>query len=217
MRRIKVPEGIVILLLFIVFLGCSPATQYISQLTDQDPKTRGAAAEALGYMGGDAVLAVDKLIHIVRRDTDLEVRRLAVDALGMIQPTMTAELCDAFIIAMNDEDIHLRRAGVIAISRFSNFPPNIITMLQKHLNDPDRLVRELVMSTFERIGGLGLRTLIRACKDPDDQMRLGAIVTLGRLGEYAAPAIDILKDIEQNDGNSDVKKAATEALRVISQ
>ncbi len=209
--------GIIIPSLLIIYFGCTPAAEYLSQLDSQDPQLRGEAALALGLMGSRGMPAVDKLIHIVRRDSDLEVRRLAVDALGMIQPTMTAELCDAFVIALNDEDIHLRRAAVIAIGRFSNFPPNIITMLQKHLNDEDRLVRELVMSTFERIGHLGLRSLIRACKDPDDQMRLGAIVTLGRLGEYAQPAVNVLKDIEANDQNSDVKKAAKEALRVITQ
>ncbi len=213
----KLPEGISILFLFLLLIGCSPATQYIPQLSSADPKTRGQAAEALGLLGSESFEAVDKLIHMVRRDPDVEVRRLAVDALGCIQPPMSAELCDAFILAMNDRDIHIRRAGVIAISRFSNFPPNIITMLSKHLTDSDRLVCELVMSVFERIGLLGVRTLLRALEDTDDNQRLSAVVTLGRLGEYAESAVDALKEIEGNDSNDTVRKAASEALRVIIQ
>lgn len=208
-----------ILVFFLILMtGCANNTiQYTSKLSSDDASVRGEAVQALGLMGSEAETAVDKLIHMVIRDPDLEVRRLAVEALGYIQPLLTMELMDAFIIALNDHDIDLRRAAVIAINRFTNFPPNIITTLQRHLTDPDVLVRELVMCTFERLGKLGVRTLLRGLKDENDEMRLAAAVTLGRLGDIAVDAIDDLKKVQGTDTSEDVKKAAAEALRVISE
>jgi HEAT repeat protein len=217
MSRGEIPGGIFVLSLCAALFCCSPKTAYVSQLSSADAAERAFAVEQLGLMEHGAVKATASLIEIIRKDPDTEVRRLAVDALGNIQPPLTAEVTDAFVLALNDRDVHIRRAGVIAVGKFSNFPPNIITMLQKHLNDPDNLVRELVMCTFERIGVLGLHTLLRALKDPDDQMRLYAIVALGRLGGYATPARPQLQEMQYNDSNGDIRRAAEEVLRVITQ
>ena len=168
-------------------------------------------------MGKRAKKAAGDLLQLADRDPDPEVRRLAIEALGSIQPKYTIELNDVFIRALNDEDVHIRRATVIAAGMFNNFPPNIITTMQKHLSDPDKLVCELIMSTFERIGKLCVHDLIRALDDADTQMRISAAANLGRIGEEAKAAIDELKNVKENDVNPEVREAALKALRAISQ
>src|SRR4030042_695704 len=119
------------LLISVVFtIGCGAKMKYMHQRDSNDTSEKQQAIEALGLMGDKAVHATDKLIEIVRLDKDTETRRLAVDALGCIQPALTAELTDAFVLALNDQDPEIRRAGVVAVSRFAKFPPNIVTMLQ---------------------------------------------------------------------------------------
>jgi len=203
---------------FLVMMsGCLTASKNMAKLSSSDVDERRAAVVELGIMGPKAKAAINDLIEISIKDNDEEVRRLAIEALGCIAPAMTVELNNALILAMNDQNVHIRRAALVALGNFSNFPPNIITILQKHLTDPDQIVRELVMSAFERIGKLGVRDLIRALNDQNEQMRLSAVVTLKRLGDNALPAVDALKCVLGSDACQDVRAAAEVTLRIISE
>lgn len=204
-------------LVIAVLVGCSATKKNMVLLSSDDASLRKEAIINLGIIGPLAKKSGEFLMPIAKKETDIETRRLAIEALGNIQPVMNAELCDVFVLAMNDENPHIRRAAIIAITKFPNFPPNFINIMQKRLNDPDHLTRELVMSTFERIGKLGIRALKRALKDKDCEIRLGAVTTLSRLGEEAISAVALLKEVKSDDHDVSVRKAAEDALRVIVQ
>jgi HEAT repeat protein len=168
-------------------------------------------------MGKRAKRAVNELIPVIINDPDPEIRRLAIEAIGNIKPNISREIMDALVIASNDENVHIRRAAVITAEHFDIFPYTLITLLRRRLGDSDRLVRELAMSVFEKIGTIGVHNLIRGLKDPNPEMRLTIVVTLGRLGEDATSAVNVLKKIQFDDEDIRVRNAAIKALDTITQ
>ena len=204
------------LVTLVLLSNCVSTIQYTDKFCSDDVSVRRESVVALIMMGKKAKGAVNDLIVLADRDPDAEVRRLAVEALVAIQQKYTVELNDVFIRALNDKDLHIRRAAVITIGGFDNFPPNVITTMQRHLTDPDRLVRELIMSNFERMGKIGVHDLMRGLDHADTQMRITATATLGRIGEDAKAAINKLKRVKDNDPDPQVRDAALKALRVIS-
>ncbi len=214
----SVEKRIVLLIIAsLLFISCSSTLQYTTQLSSKDIAKRQQAVIALSLMGRKAKKTVNDLIPIILSDPDPEIRRLAIEAIGNIRPKVTRELMDALTVAANDENVHIRRATIITVERFDMFPYSLIALLRRHLGDSDRLVRELAMSVFEKIGSVGVHNLIRGLKDPNPEMRLAVVTTLGRLGEDATSAISVLKNIQKNDTDEKVKNAAEKAVDTIIQ
>ena len=203
-------------MILVLLSNCVSTIQYTDKFCSDDVNVRRESVVALIMMGKKARGAVNDLMELADRDPDVEVRRLTIEALGSIQPKYTVELNDVFIRALNDKDVNIRRAAVITVGSFDNFPPNIITTMQRHLTDSDRLMRELIMSTFERMGRIGVHDLMRGLDHADTQMRITSAATLGRIGEEAKAAINKLKNVKENDPDPQVREAVLNALRVIS-
>jgi HEAT repeat protein len=204
-----------ILSLFII--SCSSSLQYSMDLSSKDAAKRQQAVIAISLLGRKAKKSVNELIPVIINDPDPEVRRLAIEAIGNIRPKMTRELLDALTIASHDENVHIRRATVITAERFEEFPYALIHLLRRRLGDSDRLVRELAMSVFEKVGKAGVHNLIRGLKDPNPDMRLAVVTTLGRMGEDASSAISALKKTHEGDDDVNVKNASGKAIETINQ
>lgn len=206
----------------ILLVGCVSNKKLMNQYRTQLKSTDQAQAqEAINGIftlkQEEADTFAPELIGILIKGTDDETRRMAIEALGAIRPQMDVDLNDAIIVAMNDRNAAIRRAAVVVVNELPNIPPTIINVLLKHLNDEDQVVRELAGATFEKMGKVGLHTLIHALDDPNDQMRLVAVVTLRRLGLVASIAVEQLKNLQSTDSNEDVRKAAEESLKHIVQ
>lgn len=200
----------------LLVINCSSTLQYTTDLSSKDASKRQQAVIALSLMGRKAKKSVNDLIPIIINDPDPEIRRLAIESIGNIKPKMTRELLDALTIASNDENVHIRRATVITAERFEAFPYTLIVLLRRRLGDSDRLVRELAMSVFEKVGSVGVHNLMRGLKDPNPDMRLAVVTTLGRLGEDATSAITALRNIQASDKDVNVKNAAGKAIKTIT-
>ena len=189
---------------------------YKQNLRSDNIETRREAAENICGMGEKAKEATNDLVEALR-DNDPIVRRYAIEALGNIKPNMTIDFNNKFILVLNDPDLYVRRAAVAAAGKLNTYPGSIITRLQKRLGDSDQLIRELSISTFERIGPYGIRALQRALQDSVAEMRKTAADVLGRLGPVAQRVREDLVLLQQNDENSDVREAAGKALETIPE
>jgi len=215
----RIINYIIMISILLVSLMCSSTKQlegYKQDLKSDTIETRRGAAENICGMGDKAKDIVSDLVEALT-DKDPVVRRFAIEALGNIKPKMSIDFNNKFIWVINDPDLHVRRAAVIAAGKLDTYPGSIITMLQKRLGDTDKLVRDLSMSTFERIGPFGIRALQRALKDPEAEMRIAGATVLGRLGPVAARVREDLVIVQQNDENSDVRAAAAKALETIPE
>jgi HEAT repeat protein len=217
--HLSIVNSTIIITIILFSLFCSSVKElegYKQNLRSDNIETRRDAAEKICGMGNRARSASYDLMEALT-DKDPIVRRYAIEALGDLRPKMTIDYNNKFIWVINDPDLHVRRAAVVAAGKLETYPGSIITMLQKRLGDSDQLVRELSISTFERIGPFGLRALQRAIKDPDAEMRkIGALV-LGRLGPIAGRVREDLVLLQQNDENNDVRTAAAKALETIPE
>ncbi len=217
MDRCRLSLGILVILSLLLTTGCSSLQFHRVQLSSKDVNKRKEAVVSLSLMRSKAKKASEDLIPLILHESDPEVRRLAIEAIGNLKPKITRELSDALMIASNDEDVHIRRAAVISAEQFDFFPYTIIALIQKRLGDSDQMVRELAMSAFEKIGKLGVHSLIRALPRATPEMRVTIITTLGRLGEDASTALVKLKEVQSKDSDERVREAASQAVRVITQ
>lgn len=230
MRKTKVMHTFVgTLLLLTLSINCSLTAskfsrKYSPNLFVEDTNTKLETLMEISLMGPEAKIATNDLIKVFRQDRNAEVRRMALEALGAIKAEMgSKEVNYTFILGMNDEDTYVRYAAIAIIEELGVIPVNFIPYLQKHLADPDPLVRDVTMRTFQRLERLGVRTLIGALKYPD--MRLCATVTLGRLGKAdrlnendCCDAIKKLEEIQRNDGeDAELNRAVASALKDISK
>ncbi len=229
MRKIQIINTFVgTLLLLTLSINCLTASKfsrkYSPKLFVEDTNTKLETLMEISLMGPGAVIATNDLIKLFRKDRNAEVRRMALEALGAIKANMgSKEVNYTFILGMNDEDTYVRYAAIAIIEELNVIPVNFIPYLQKHLADPDPLVRDVTMRTFQRLERLGVRTLIGALKYPD--MRLCATVTLGRLGKAdrlnendCCYAIKKLEEIQESDGEDvELSKAVAQALKDISK
>lgn len=229
MRKIQIINTFVgTLLLLTLSINCLTASKfsrkYSPKLFVEDTNTKLETLMEISLMGPEALIATNDLIKLFRKDRNAEVRRMALEALGAIKANMgSKEVNYTFILGMNDEDTYVRYAAIAIIEELNVIPVNFIPYLQKHLADPDPLVRDVTMRTFQRLERLGVRTLIGALKYPD--MRLCATVTLGRLGKAdrlnendCCYAIKKLEEIQESDGEDvELSKAVAQALKDISE
>jgi HEAT repeat protein len=89
--------------------------------------------------------------------------------------------------------------------------PELVSLLA------DVEIQEKVSDVLGRIGVAAVPALVKGLNDPKPAVRLGAVVTLGRLGAAAKSAEQQLEDRSKYDKAREVRKAAQEALRKIRQ
>jgi hypothetical protein len=116
----------------------------LGALADQDPRIRGAAAEALGEVGD--VSAVDPLGKLLGSDADSDVREAAAEALGEIgSPAAVPALRDA----LKDAEEDVREAVVDALGAIGGSDAERV--LRQALSDPDEDVRDAAAAALAKM------------------------------------------------------------------
>lgn len=144
----------------------------------------------LAGMGWDVSSSLSKL-ELAIADTDEEVRRLAIIAvgnLGIYSPTTIAQV-SSFI---KTENQHLRRAVMWTLVQFK-FLDETIPYFLDGLSDSDADVRKLALSGLENRGGEipqeAIKQLIQLLRDEDEYVVGVVIEILGEIGYLAKDAI----------------------------
>lgn len=165
-------------------------------LGHKDPVTRRCAADALATVRhASAVEAVRAALG----DRDRQVRDAAVHALAAIG---TPDAVSALIAALPAADRDLKAALSAALRSFEWVPADT----------SQRVVHAALHGRFDEAAAAGaaaVEPLMAALADRDASTRLGAVTSLGRLGDpRAAAAIAALF----KDSEASVREAAADAL-----
>lgn len=150
--------------------------------------TRAAAAEAL-------LLAADSLVVAERRPAALAlfhaVRRAEVPAPLRLTATRGAILADdtgglaLLLEQLRSPDVDARDLGLLTLRELRG--PKVTSALLAELDRFDPPLRALVLSALADRGGPGVLAAIEArAKNSPDEVRLAAVVALGRLGRTSS-------------------------------
>ncbi|MHB1033611.1 MAG: HEAT repeat domain-containing protein [Pirellulales bacterium] len=167
----------------------------IIQLTDERPRTRIDAANALGRMGPEAKPAIPALTELLR-DKDPNVRIAAVSALGRIAsaavPALTELRKNVGPSAGGAPGMDLNPSGLRVVG-------------------PLIRIRPAAARALGQIGPAAIPALTELLRDKDWEVRCFAAEALGKIGSEAKMAIPALTALLK-DKNPNVRVAAAEAL-----
>jgi len=208
-------------------LGDSRAVTQISGLLDHpDPRIRVAATDALGYIGNASV--VGRLANILS-DPDEQMRASAVRALGYIGDPASA----AFLVTvLGDEEYRVRELAQEAL--FEIGAPAIPALVEA-LKSRSHGIRDGAAASLERLewkpttpnetvyflmaqeswidlarmGSDAITPLSSVLDNPDDNLRMGAVLALGKM---ARPESIALLARVLMDRNVMIRQKATMAL-----
>lgn len=170
--------------------------------------------ESLGQIGSAARAALPSLAKATARtaDIDLAIRQ----ATELILLASDSENIDILTQQLVSRDPSTRLRAAKALGDLGPGAKNAVPALMTILGDPDGDVRRATIGALRAIQPTDkppeevIRAIARDLRDPDPNIRLVAVRTLGRIGPSAAivaPQLDPLR----GDPDPDVRRAATEA------
>ncbi|MDD1716282.1 MAG: HEAT repeat domain-containing protein [Methanolinea sp.] len=166
---------------------------------DRYAGVRWKAAEALARIGPPSVPA---LIRVLSHPDD-DVRWMAAIALGVIADPSSL---DPLISLLSEDDRFVRSRAAYAISQFGE---SAVDPLIRALEEGGHATRWGAAYALGKIGDLrGIDPLVRAVRDPDDEVLAEALTSLSGMGDPAI--IRLLHEMEGMDA-SELRRAA-EAL-----
>jgi HEAT repeat protein len=179
-------------------------------LTMDDQSSLTEAAEALSYLGTDAIP------FMLAAATNLQGQHIQWELIQNFGNLGTngVSAIPALIGWTQDKDSWVRLGAVNALGNIGMEPKIVIPVLRKALNDSDDLVRRdaaSALGNFEKMAADALPDLIKALDDPDFQVQTGAIEGLGRLGEQPEIVLPLLAKKMRSD-NWVVRRVAAYAL-----
>ena len=185
----------------------------VDELTNDDPRVRAAAAEALGHLGD--------LPHLVRwlqtmlfgsalYDFDVGVRRAAVGALSRLDH---AEAMTMLLEALRSDSWSTRIAAAEALG-FLGDHGALTPLLEMALFDEQQAARRAAVDALRAIAPTkALEGLQDALDNASASVRKAAIEALSYLGDPSAAAS--MLEILLYDDFPDVRQAAADALRAL--
>lgn len=155
-------------------------------LQDPDAEVRQAALSQAGRFPeiGPAVLAT-----AVDGEAQAHTQNLVIDALAEQFANSPAELVD---LLMGQERRAARLAAVQALGRIAD--PSAVSVLRLMMSDDEPQIRAICATALGNVGEGGLAELDGALEDPDEEVRVAALVALWRLDrESIHKALEILR------------------------
>ena len=151
-------------------------------LKDPDPATRAAVADALALTGTEGKSAAAGLAPLLA-DKDKGVRYSVVIALGRISPEGAPAIAETMAKMLGTEkDLDMKVQLITSLGLLGEKSPTVVNALAALLSQPE------------------------------DDLRLRAVRTLGTFGTGAAPAADTLLKAAETDKLKDVRVDAVHAF-----
>jgi len=196
----------------------------VAFLGDEDANVRYAAAEALGWIGGEEASAA--LQNLLDRD-DRYLRLVALEGLNRLGAIVPVSRLQAFAA-----DKILRHAAVAALGRTED--PQAIDVLAATLDDPSRHVGESALRALSSmltgpefvarardaarsVGEVGRKRVLAAAESPDAHLRRSALPVLALFADPTAGAETdaLLRALRDPDVAEDAEAALATLGRAI--
>jgi putative heme-binding domain-containing protein len=164
------------------------------ELVRRGPKARDLVLRKLvsGGLDGDGRLPaigvllahwngeVEDLCRLLLNDTSPDVRRIAVEGLGLHAKPGDARVAESIIKALGDPEPAVRRAGALALGRVGG--GGAASSLVNHLQadrDGDVFLKDAYLRALERLGKPGIEALLALAASGDKDRDLAVAAFLG--------------------------------------
>ncbi len=199
--------------------GATAMVPYLIEgLKGTSPKNYQIAAQVLAGIGPGAYEALPALLDGMKR-ADATQAGLAAWCASQIAKDDRA-LFTALVQALKSPQGELRLSAVTSLPRMTVKDPAAVPALVEALQNPnDPLVRQ---SAARALGGFGAAAksaaaaLVGALKDPEPQVRLGAVDALLRLDARAPAAVATLADL-LHSSDATLRGQATNELKALGR
>lgn len=193
------------------------------RLNDPD-KTVSIWARVLLYFLDEKLVNEKGLSFIVSfmlKDPDPQVRKTAAQALGILGPKAKSKIPD-LVTALRDKDLGvvLMVIGALGIMVQTTDSAVALGEVEGALQDPELAARAQAAQTLGKLGkkAKGSIPKLTAClKDKEPTMVYTVLAALAQLGATAESALPDIKEVAANHKEDSIKKAATEAIRIINE
>lgn len=192
----------------------------ISGITSEEDDICRYAAEALYYLGSDAIEASESLSKLLRHDDD-DVRRATARVFTQMGAGAIVAK-DPLIEALSDSDEVVRGESAIAIGNLGSDAAEAVPALIELLSDEEEFshedkgmeVRLAAQTALEQIGPDAVPGLLEAMRADRAEQRVIAVTALGSIEPLPEEAVKDLEDA-QLDPDESVQTAAKSALKQI--
>lgn len=202
------------------------APDLLPLLKDADKSVQLAAVFALGRVEPtDTAPAAAALIGVFKTSADMDLRREAIVALGLLGDR-GADTLKTLTTVLGDpkEDVEFRRHAVLALIRAGTAARSTADDLKKAMKgDADKLVRLNAVRALCAAYGAEKKDLLpelverlKPDTEPDFEVRISIAEELGGLGMDGKPAVPALR-AAQRDPQIKVRDAATAAIKAIEK
>jgi HEAT repeat protein len=175
------------------------------------------AASALGDLGQQAQKA-ERQLRAALEHTEAGVRTTAAHALGQVGASSPATITALIGLLKKDPEREARRSAAWSLGEVGPAARAAIPALQKALQGDGKGGWYVAADALAKIGGAEVVPILtEALSNPDADIRLASMRGLGNLGLLARPAVPALEKASREDPREGNRRAATEALRKISQ
>jgi HEAT repeat protein len=184
--------------------GARAVSGLTSSLTDEQPKVRVAAAQALGQIGPAARPAVPALLNQALHDPIEYSAGQAALALKTIDLAAARQVITAYLPALAEQDVHLRRNACSVLASLGPVAKPAVPALTHALNDSDEIVRARAVSALGEIGIPAkdvVPALATALHDNSSQVRHAAAT---KFAFSMAPAPDAIPALTEAAESSDM-------------
>ena len=196
--------------------AAAAAPVLIRALNDRDGTVRVHVIVALGRIGPADGSVSTVLKTIAEQDPSADFRIWATRALGLIG-AKSSIVVPTLLLMLDDANVDIRNAAAYQLGTIRPTREVLPALLGK-LNDGKPPERSLAACTLGMLGPEvatdALPALIRALRDEDDEVRMGAVTSLMEFGQAAAPAAPALRQA-LNDRCPAIRRDAELALKCI--
>ncbi len=187
--------------------GLAVVPALIERLGDDEEMRRQSATAVLYRIGQPALPFLRKALDHPKAWT----RQHAAFAMGLLK-IADYRVIEVLFEALRDPDEHIRKFAKSALFVLS---PAARDVLEQALLAKAPETRALAAGVLQRCGAAAIPALRRVLRDPDEEVRIAAIMSLAHFGPQAhAARPDLLRALR--DPSSRIRRAAQTALQALS-
>lgn len=173
----------------------------VAALKEKDLALRMQAAHALAQSGREAKTVLPTLIEGLK-DASIGVRGQAIQALTFLREQAKEAVHALVDVLDNDSEVSLKQQALGALQNIGGDPKVVVPALEKHMKSENASLRLSIVQTAWRYGQGGLKLLIVALDDKDNNVRQQAVWSMQNVqGDLKSALPSVLPLLKHKDTN----------------